>query len=68
MLQSQLDRKKVEYFLSWFEVSLHQVVKRIGLGVPPTFLAGSDYDSQKAFISVYHRCAFRFNKLMFTIS
>jgi len=32
-----------------------KVVKRVGLGVPASFLAGSDYVSQKAFISVYHR-------------
>ena len=31
------------------------MIKQVGLGVPATFLAGSDYVSQKAFISVYHR-------------
>ena len=34
------------------------MVKRVGLGVPATFLSGSDYVTQKAFISVYHRCVF----------
>jgi len=30
-------------------------VKRVGHGVPASFLAGSDYVTQRAFISVYHR-------------
>ena len=44
------------------------MVKRVGLGVPATFLTGSDYVSQKAFISVYHRCAkLSITKFKFTI-
>jgi len=32
-----------------------KIIKRIGLGVLPSFLAGSDYVTQRAFISAYHR-------------
>ena len=58
-LQRHMDQKKVIIsatcpFHRHFHLIL-QVLKRVGLGLPAGFLAGSNIATQRASISVYHR-------------